>query len=137
MRIVNWQISWCHWFKIPQCSSPNNLKQQIGNTSQTQTINNIIHISLWVWKCKNRGSKINKQWTCEFINISLIKYEQTYNRTNANGSNIKCYGQVNIEIRIPSLRRTFQWILVIANSYQCTIWIRLPESLWNDYRLQK
>ena len=35
--------------------------------------------------------------------------------TTANGEKIKCYGQANLEIGIPSLKRSFSWKFVIAD----------------------
>ena len=35
--------------------------------------------------------------------------------TTVNGEKIKCYGQANLEIGIPSLKRSFSWTFVVAD----------------------
>ena len=35
--------------------------------------------------------------------------------TTANGEKIKCHGQANLEIGIPSLKRSFSWTFVVAD----------------------
>ena len=39
----------------------------------------------------------------------------TVSLTTANGEKIKCYGQANLEIGIPSLKRSFSWTFVVAD----------------------
>lgn len=59
--------------------------------------------------------------------LSILPYNSNYSPflhptgislTNASGSNIKCYGELNAQVNIPSARRSFKFTFVVADVMQ-------------------